>query len=253
MLFYQASLPVSSATLRFVAGVIRTHHRVAGTRWRVLDPGRQALLTLVYLRKGDTYADLAPGFGVSVATVYRRVNETIDLLASRAEPLPEVLRRARRAGYAFVIVDGTLIHTDRLAADRPYYSGKDRCHGMNVQVITDPTGSLLWTSGALPGSVHDTAAARIWPIPAHLHQARLAALGDKGYTGLDEHVVATPWRGRNKPEPKKAYNRLHARLRAPGERAFAQLKTWRILRKLRCCPQRATNITRAITILNQTG
>lgn len=62
----------------------------------MLDPGRQALLTLVYLRKGDTYAALAPGFGVSVATVYRRVNETIDLLASRAEPLPEVLGQGHR-------------------------------------------------------------------------------------------------------------------------------------------------------------
>lgn len=81
----------------------------------------------------------------------------------------------------------------------------------------------------------------------------MAALGDKGYTGCDEHVVAVPWRGRNKPEPKKTYNRLHARLRAPGERGFAQLKTWRILRKLRCCPQRVTNITRAITVLTQTG
>jgi len=26
------------------------------------------------------------------------------------------------------------------------------------------------------------------------------------------------------------------KLRSPGERANAQLKTWRILRKLRCCP-----------------
>ena len=77
----------------------------------MLDPGRQALLTLVYLRKGDTYAALAPGFGVSVATVYRRVNETIDLLASRAEPLPEapdvsvvVDARPQAAGGASTLV-----------------------------------------------------------------------------------------------------------------------------------------------------
>lgn len=31
-------------------------------------------------------------------------------------------------------------------------------------------------------------------------------------------------------------NRAHARLRGPGERANAQLKSWRILRKLRCRP-----------------
>ena len=48
----------------------------------------------------------------------------------------------------------------------------------------------------------------------------------------------------------KSYNQHHARLRAPGERAFAQLKKWRILRQLRCSPHRATNITRAIHTLN---
>jgi hypothetical protein len=31
-------------------------------------------------------------------------------------------------------------------------------------------------------------------------------------------------------------NRAHAKLRGPGERANAQLKTWKILSKLRCCP-----------------
>jgi DDE superfamily endonuclease len=36
-----------------------------------LDPGRQALLVLAHLRCGDTYARLAGGFEVSVATVFR--------------------------------------------------------------------------------------------------------------------------------------------------------------------------------------
>jgi hypothetical protein len=36
--------------------------------------------------------------------------------------------------------------------------------------------------------------------------------------------------------PQKEANRAHARLRASGERANAQLKTWRIVRKLRCWP-----------------
>ena len=40
------------------------------------------------------------------------------------------------------------------------------------------------------------------------------------------------------PASQKDANRAHARLRALGERANAQLKSWRILRKLRCCPPR---------------
>ena len=57
-----------------------------------------------------------------------------------------------------------------------------------------------------------------------------------------------PDRGRNKPPSQKAANRAHARLRAPTERANAQLKTWRILRKLRCS-WRAGQLAKAIHVL----
>jgi len=55
--------------------------------------------------------------------------------------------------------------------------------------------------------------------------------------------------GRNKPASQKEANRAHARLRASGERGNAQLKTWRILRKLRCCPWRAGQLAKAIHVL----
>ncbi len=64
-----------------------------------------------------------------------------------------------------MILDGTLIRTDRLAADRPYYQVKHRSHGMNLQVIADPDGHLLWISGAIRGSIHGTAAARRPDLP----------------------------------------------------------------------------------------
>lgn len=41
----------------------------------------------------------------------------------------------------------------------------------------------------------------------------------------------------------------HARLRRPGERANAQLKSWKILTKLRCCPHRAGHLAKAIHVL----
>lgn len=78
-------------------------------------------------------------------------------------------------------------------------------------------------------------------------------MGDKGYHGYDQtsrHVI-TPYKGRNKPESQKDANRAHARLRGPGERANAQLKTWRVLRKLRCCPRRAGRPAKAIHVLQK--
>jgi hypothetical protein len=41
-------------------------------------------------------------------------------------------------------------------------------------------------------------------------------------------------------------NSAHANVRAIGERAIATLKTWKVLAKLHCCPQRATPLLGAI-------
>jgi hypothetical protein len=49
-------LPLSAQTLTYVAGIIRRHRRKTRSRWRKLRSGRQALLVLAYLRKGDTFA-----------------------------------------------------------------------------------------------------------------------------------------------------------------------------------------------------
>jgi DDE superfamily endonuclease/Helix-turn-helix of DDE superfamily endonuclease len=247
MLFYRAALPLSSRTLAFVSGLIRRHRVSIGSCWRKLNPGQQALLVLAYLRKGETFADLAAGFAVGTTTAWRYVNEAVALLAARAPKLRQAVRAARKAGYAYVVLDGTLIPVDRVAADRPFYSGKHKRHGMNLQVIASASGDVLWVSGALPGSVHDKNAEWIWGVLAELEAAGLVTLADKGYQGSTHAKI--PYRGRNKPESQKEANRAHARLRAPGERANAQLKSWRILRKLRCCPWRAGQLAKAIHVL----
>jgi uncharacterized protein (DUF433 family) len=248
MLFYPAALPLSSQTLNYAAGVIRRHRRQIGSCWRKLNPGRQALLVLAYLRKGETFAELAAGFGVGIATAWRYVSETTALLAARSPKLRRALADAKKAGHAYVVIDGTLIPVDRVAADRPFYSGKHRRHGMNLQVISAPDGEILWVSGPLPGAVHDLTAARIWGILRELAASGLIVLADKGYAGAGEHV-RIPYRGRGKPASQKDANRAHAQLRSPGERDGAQLKTWRILRKLRCCPWKAGQLAKAIHVL----
>jgi hypothetical protein len=140
------------------------------------------------------------------------------------------------------------VSIDRVAADRPFHSGKHHRHGMNLQVISAPGGEILWMSGPLPGAVHDLNAARIWGIVRELAAAGLIVLADKGYTGAGDHI-RTPCKGRNKSASQTAANRAHAKLRGPGERANAQLKTWRILRKLRCCPWKAGQLAMAIHVL----
>jgi hypothetical protein len=240
MLFYPAALPLSRQTLTYTAGVIGRHRRQIGSCWRKLSPGQQALLVLAYLRKGEIFAELAAGFAIGTATAWRYVTETVGLLAARSPKLRKALANPKQAGHAYVVIDGTLIPIDRVAADRPFYSGKHHRHGMNLQVIASPDGDIVWVSGPLPGAVHDLTAARIWGILRELAASGPVVLADKGYHGAGDHI-RTPYKARNKPPSQKAANRAHAKLRSPGERANAQLKTWRILRKLRCCPWKAGN------------
>ena len=84
-------------------------------------------------------AQVGAGFGVSEATAWRYVNETIEVLAAWAPGLHEALVGLGEGDV--VIVDGTSIPTDRVAADEPYYSQKHKQHGMNVQVIARPDGT----------------------------------------------------------------------------------------------------------------
>ena len=193
----RAALPLSSLTLALVSGIIRRHRASIGSPWRKLNPGQQALLVLAYLRKGETFAELAAGFGVGTTTAWRYVNETVALLAARAPRLRRAVRDARKAGYAYVVLDGTLVPIDRVAADKPFFSGKHKRHGMNLQVIATPDGDIVWVSGALPGSVHDKKAEWIWGVLDELEAAGLVTLADKGYQGSTWAKI--PYRGRASP------------------------------------------------------
>ena len=49
--------------------------------------------------QGETFAELAAGFGVGTTTAWRYVNETVELLAARAPGLRKAVRDAVKAGY----------------------------------------------------------------------------------------------------------------------------------------------------------
>ncbi len=130
MLSYPSGMTVSSRALGVLADLLRRHRTERATRWRKLSAGRQALLVVAYLRKGETYADLACGFKVGASTVYRYVREAIDAACCEgAHPGPcgEVGRKA------FVILDGTLLRIDRVGMasgyDRAFYRASTSATG----------------------------------------------------------------------------------------------------------------------------
>ena len=183
MLFYPAALPLSRQTLTYTARVIR-------------QAPQADRLTLAQAQPGP-----AGPAGAGLPAQRRDIRRAGGLV--------------RQAGHAYVIIDGTLIPIDRVAADRPFYSGRHRRHEMNLQVIASPDGDIVWVSGPLPGAVPDLTAARTWGIVRELAASGLVVLADKGYAGADEHI-RTPYKERNKPASQKKANRAHARLRGPG-------------------------------------
>ncbi|PZT75910.1 MULTISPECIES: transposase family protein [unclassified Streptomyces] len=217
-----SSIDLSSRALRYLAGHLTSRRQEIGTRWRRLAPGRQALLALAHLWCGDTYAQLAAGFGIGIATAFRYIREAVDVLAALAPSPAEAMKRIQM---------------------------KHKRHGMNVQVPTDPFGHLLRASPALPGSTHDLTAARHHGITKALAEADLKCWADKAYQGTGG-PVRVPFRGRRLKRWKRRHNTTHATIRCPGERAMATLKGWRLLRKLRCSTNRITDVVKAVVVLH---
>ncbi|GAA2461915.1 hypothetical protein GCM10010421_64250 [Streptomyces glaucus] len=184
------------------------------------------------------------------ATVYAHVRPRLqrDAIAALAPTLAEAVRAASTKAY--VILDGTLPPIDRIAADRPFCSGKHKKHGMNVQVIVDPKGRPVWASPALVGAVHDVRAAREHGITEELAAAGITCWADKGYQGAGG-TVRLPYRGRwdSLSTGRQAVNRSHAKIRALVEQAIAILKSWRLLRELRCSTTRITSLVQAVPVL----
>jgi hypothetical protein len=125
---------------------------------------------------------------------------------------------------------------------------------MNVQVIADPKGRLMWASPALAGAVHDIRAAREHGIIEVLAKANISCWAGKGCQGAGG-TVRLAYRGRRDSlsTGQQAVNRSHAKIRALVEQAIATLKSWRLLRKFRCSTTRITSLVQAVLVLQLTA
>jgi hypothetical protein len=259
-LVYQCALPLSHQTLTFVADLLRGHLKKIGSRWRKLPPGKIALIVLATLRHDHRLADMAGGNGVSASTIHRWTWEIIGLLAARSPRLDRALARIKREDGEAVLLDGTLIPTRRRSgtANRKNYNGKHKKHGLLFLALTDQTGNLIWISSARRGAVSEITTARHDHLAARLRAARLGALADLGFTGLDpdpeDPVIITGYKAtaaRKLTPAQRQANQALSAARAPVEHGFSDLKHWRFLTRLRVDPGKATILLRALLVLTR--
>lgn len=267
MIVHRATLDVSCELAHYVSRLLRAERRRRGTPKgsRKLTPFRHAVLVLRWFRGERDIPKLGRDHRVSRATAYRYVDEGVAVLAAQAPQLHEALERARSDGHAFVIMDGTLLRSDRCAEQTTsakgepidaWYSGKIHAHAGNVQALSAPSGLPLWVSGVEPGSVHDLTVARAHVLGAlywAASQVGLPTLADGGYTGAGAGVhapIKSPPGGQILDADNRTYNTLLRGLRCVGERGFALLKgRWRALQHITASPSKIGDIVKAALVL----
>src|SRR5215210_4284356 len=222
---YTGVLDVSEDSVLFLSGLLHAERVRRGTRTdsRALSTYKQAVLVLRWLFDDTRMTQLARDNTIGLSTAYDYRDEAITVLAAGKPSLHGALLAAKAAGHTHVILDGTLICTDRISTPGPtrgvdlWWSGKHRHHGGNIQVVSAPDGWPLWTSQMRPGREHDTTAAR-----------------------ADPDLLCD----------QQTYNGVHGALRALGECANSLLKTtFKALRRWRGCPWRIGDIVAAGLVL----
>jgi hypothetical protein len=267
---YRAMLDVPKELARYLSALLAAERRRRGTRkgTRLLTPYRQAVFALAWFRKGfrkkEDIGLLGAGFGLSRATAYRYQGEAVAVLAAQAPDLHQALEQVKAEGWAYVILDGTVIGADRDLAPAIsakgqvidlWYAGKSHHHGGLVQGLMRPDGLPVWLSDVEPGSVHDLTAARAHVLPALYAAAAagLPTLADGGYTGagIGVHVPVRHPGGTQVLDPDtRTRNALLRGLRAQGERGFALLKTrWKALQHVTACPHKIGDIAKGALVL----
>jgi len=122
---------------------------------------------------------------------------------------------AAEQGLPYLILDGTLISSNRCADKKTsrkgketgkWYSGKAHQPAGNVQALAAPGGVPLWVSDVLPGSTHDLTAARDLVLPGTRPYLKdLLILADSGYEG------ARPAANHGQPDHDRRHREIRTR------------------------------------------
>lgn len=183
-----------------------------------------------YLRNNiieEVWADI---FDIDQATISRYITTLTPLIEqATAECRPTEQDAADAITGAVALVDGTLWPCWSWTNRPDLWAGKYKTTGHGSLIVTTLAGDVAYISEPVPGNQHDMSKLKESVCEALLKRAG-GAIGDKGFIGTD--YITTPVR---KPPGRELYVREHdynnqiSSLRAPVERAIANLKAWRVL------------------------
>jgi len=265
----EAELRSSASTTR--EGKARSRAAGAGHPHRHDACGR-LLMALLWLRIYPTYEVLGIFFDLHKRNAQLNVRSALEILDSldgfpfdRPPRDRPKLRSAAAVMAAFphvrIIIDGKEQRCNRPEGSeeqKPYYSGKKKCHTLKTQVVVDPMGRIEGVSDSVPGGAnHDLKVLRSSGVLEGLGDGEGAML-DKGYVGIRNDYPDVPIilpfkaaRGRPLTEEQKAYNRVVASHRIVVEHTMAQLNRFTVLRQVFRAQKRESHgiVVRVVAIL----
>jgi hypothetical protein len=186
---------------------------------------REALVvTNGYMRQNIIEEVWAEIFDVDQSTISRYITFLTPLIDQAiAEFRPSAEEAAEATRGAIALVDGTLWPCWSWAGERELWAGKYKTTGHGSLIVTTLAGRVTFVSEPVPGNQHDMAKLKGSECEAILTLAA-DAIGDKGFIGTD--YIITPVRkpkDRHLHKSEHDYNSQISSLRAPVERAWAQL------------------------------
>lgn len=226
---------------------IITSKRKKMGRKNVLSCIDEAVMILVFLRKGGTYKDVGIKFGISESRIRIIIRDDIFAIAQLYENCIEWMNLGSQerhlseeelVGFSSCvgIIDATEIKINRPKKNnlqRKFYSGKKKQHCVKFQIIVQPLNGQIISLGRLhKGKDHDFKLFKnsgIYDVVGNEE----SLMGDSGYQGMDNYCNAIipkkkPRRNRLSQEDATR-NEIISRRRVIVEHVFAKMKKFRIL------------------------
>ena len=246
----------------------------AGGQYRH-DLATRLLLTLFWARVYPSLEVLGFFFALNKTNVHDSLNDILATLATLADfpferPAPERKKLHSPAAVMDAFPDVRLVidakeqriqrpkSTKEDDRQKPYYSGKKKCHTLKNQIGVQPDGTIGTISASVPGgATHDVTLARKTQVIETLDPEDEAAMLDKGYDGLQKdhpnHKLYQPYKARRNhpltPEQQE-YNRHLSRYRIVVEHTNAQLNQYQVLAQVyRHAREGHSHVFRAVAYL----
>jgi DDE superfamily endonuclease/Helix-turn-helix of DDE superfamily endonuclease len=236
--------------------------KVGAGRKYAHDLRSRLVMTLFWLRVYPSYPVLAFFFSVDQSTICRNLAEimaVLELLTEFDFERPSAARQKLSSPEAVMdafpevalVLDGKeqRIRRPKTKKDaegnvedtqKPYYSGKKKCHTLKNEIAVTPSGKVGSVSASFPGGEnHDITVTRKNHLLDRLDPEAEAVMTDSGYNGLGrdypDHTLFTVAKARRNhaltPE-EKGFNSVLGRYRIVVEHTLAQMNQFQILAQM---------------------